>query len=572
VSFRLRVFLLVMLVAASAIGATAFLTLNLASQTYNRAQTAAQHHRADIVEKLEVYGLTHGYWSGVDAVASDLSHRTDLRIRLITLDGHVLVDTDNLSGRAARPIAPLPTFVDPRPTLDPNIIGLPTLVPPGLAYGSVVKTDLFGPPNLVLARKGSLVTLVARQLVQYRTALLVVRCITDGGSGTAPVLPLTVSPYLDAAQTSANGGCVQQAEAQVFGDTATLTADQQALDTCATKNVDNPDALVPCLDSAFTARIGPSSAVPLQLYLGAATDEPFDLLGRPALIGSIGLLLVAIVGTAVVARRVSRPVRRLTAASQRLAAGELDVSVPIDGSDELARLSQSFNRMAGALQRSEERQRRLVADVAHELRTPLSNLRGYLEGLQDGIVPPTREVFASLHEEAMLQWRILQDLQVLALAEAGGLAYAPTQVDLAELSMERTVAHLANTDVALVVEAPAPVWVMVDPDRIRQVLGNLLTNAIRHTPAGGEVRVRVFQDGRTAALQVQDTGCGIAPEDLPRVFDRFWRADPTRQRATGGTGLGLTITHRIVADHGGRIEVDSQVGVGTVFTVRLPLS
>jgi two-component system sensor histidine kinase BaeS len=251
------------------------------------------------------------------------------------------------------------------------------------------------------------------------------------------------------------------------------------------------------------------------------------------------------------------------------------VRVPAAGDGELARLSASFNAMAEAVQRSEERQRRLVADVAHEMRTPLSNLRGYLEGLADGVVEPSRELFASLHEETLLQRRILDDLQVLADAESGELSYDRGLVDLAELAAggvtaQRAVAYEAH--VALHADVPGPVWVSADADRLRQVLGNLLTNAIRYTDAGGHILVRVWADHGTATLRVQDTGVGIAPDDLRRVFDRFWRADPARQRATGGTGLGLTIAQRIVTDHGGRIDVTSQPGTGTVFTVTMPPS
>jgi two-component system sensor histidine kinase BaeS len=230
--------------------------------------------------------------------------------------------------------------------------------------------------------------------------------------------------------------------------------------------------------------------------------------------------------------------------------------------------------MAEAVQRSEERQRRLIADVAHEMRTPLSNLRGYLEGLSDGVVEPSRELFASLHEETLLQGRILDDLQVLAQAEAGDLNYARSVTDLAELVSTGATAHRAvatEAGVALTVDAPGPVWIEADPDRLRQVLGNLVSNAIRYTDRGGHVLLKVRAEDDRAVLTVQDTGVGIAAGDLPRVFDRFWRADPARQRATGGTGLGLTIAHRIVADHGGAIEVTSRPHVGTTFTVRLPL-
>jgi two-component system sensor histidine kinase BaeS len=230
--------------------------------------------------------------------------------------------------------------------------------------------------------------------------------------------------------------------------------------------------------------------------------------------------------------------------------------------------------MAEAVQNSEERQRRLVADVAHEMRTPLSNLRGYLEGLSDGVVEPSREIFSSLHEETLLQRRILDDLQVLALAEVGDLRYTRSPIDLADLVGVGAVVHravAAEAGLALTVDVPAPVWVEADPDRLRQALGNLLTNAIRYTDSGGHILVRVRAEQGEAVLTVRDTGVGMTPADRLRVFDRFWRADPARQRATGGTGLGLTITQRIVRDHQGRIEVTSEPGDGTTFTVHLPL-
>jgi two-component system, OmpR family, sensor histidine kinase BaeS len=303
--------------------------------------------------------------------------------------------------------------------------------------------------------------------------------------------------------------------------------------------------------------------------IGDVTD-----LGSPALFGVAGLIVVALIGTALIARRLSRPVWLLTEASLRLADGKLDVRVPITGRGELALLSASFNAMAEAVQSSEERQRRLIADIAHEMRTPLSNLRGYLEALSDGVVEPSRELFVSLHEETLLQRRILDDLQELALAEAGDLSYNRTSLDLAELVTNTATAHRAvatEAGVELTVEAAPGTWVQADPERLRQVVGNLLTNAIRYTDRGGEVEMRVRSEGFEAVLVVQDTGVGITPEDVPHVFDRFWRADPARQRATGGSGLGLTIAHRIVTDHGGRIGLVSAPAQGSTFTVRLPL-
>jgi two-component system sensor histidine kinase BaeS len=231
--------------------------------------------------------------------------------------------------------------------------------------------------------------------------------------------------------------------------------------------------------------------------------------------------------------------------------------------------------MADSLQAGEERQRRLIGDIAHELRTPLANLRGYLEALRDDVVEPTPELLASLHEEALLQQRIVDDLQDLALAEAGALTYHPTEVDLRELLETGRTAHRAQADAAgvtLELDAPVPVFVTADPDRLRQVVGNLVGNAVRATAAGGSVTLALTPRRELAVVEVRDTGKGIAAQDLPHLFDRFWRADASRGRATGGSGLGLSIARQIVTDHRGTIEVRSTVGVGTTFTVVLPMA
>jgi two-component system, OmpR family, sensor histidine kinase BaeS len=593
VSFRLRIFLLVMLVAVTAIGATAFLTLSLTSREVTRSQEAARRHAQEIIDEIGGYGRAQGRWELLSQVAVGLSERTELHIQLTTTDDVTIVDTDNLRfGQASGPVQAVPFQVDPRPELTdtPGVVAAERLrqrlatdaAPPA---GSVLLEKISAgdpvlPENLYAAEPtdpvgGSMPAQALRQLSQYRAGLIAVRCVADKTEGTLPALPLTTAPYLTPALIAANQDCVRKATAKVLGDTVWLEDSWRRFTACDRIAAFKKDDGNACVRDAFHEQSTTTAAPQLQLYLGAPSDSNLGQLGRPAALGAAGLILVALVGTALIARQVSNPVRRLTEASRRLAAGRLDARVRPAGNDELARLAESFNAMADAVQGSEERQRRLVADVAHELRTPLSNLRGYLEGLSDGVVEPSRELFASLHEETLLQRRILDDLQVLALAEAGNLGYQKLPVDLADLvgvgaTLHRAVA--AEAGIALTVDVPAPVWVEADPDRLRQVLGNLLTNAIRYTDAGGHVLVRVREEAGQAVLIVQDTGVGMSPPDLARVFDRFWRADPARQRATGGTGLGLTIAHRIVTDHHGRIEVTSRPGEGTTFTVRLPLS
>ncbi len=286
-----------------------------------------------------------------------------------------------------------------------------------------------------------------------------------------------------------------------------------------------------------------------------------------------GVALAVIFGALLLSRAVLRPVHALTLAARGLGEGDLGRRVPVSGRDEIAQLGGAFNRMAESIQAGEERQRRLTSDIAHELRTPLANLRGYLEALRDGVVEPTPELLDSLHEEALLQQRIVDDLQDLALAEAGALTYHRTEVELRELLETGRQAHRAQAEAAgvrLTLEAPRPVSVTADPDRLRQVVGNLVGNALRATAPGGTVTLALTADPERAVVEVRDTGKGIPPEDLPHLFERFWRADAARGRATGGSGLGLSIARQIVTDHDGTIEVRSAVGVGTTFTIALP--
>ncbi|MDP2949070.1 MAG: ATP-binding protein [Chloroflexota bacterium] len=289
-----------------------------------------------------------------------------------------------------------------------------------------------------------------------------------------------------------------------------------------------------------------------------------------------GLLAVAVAGllTFLLSRRILAPVEALASAARGLGQGDLSRRVEVRSRDEFGELARTFNSMADDLTQAEQLRRNLVADVAHELRTPLSNIRGYLEAMRDGVLKPDSPTLDSIYEETLLLDRIIGDLQELAMVEAGQLTLLRRPDDLADL-VKRGVAAVRPAaeakKLALLVDLPPqPAVADIDPERIGQVLRNLLTNAIAYTPEGGEVSVKLADEGAQVRVSVIDTGPGIPPEDLPYVFERFYRVDKSRSRATGGAGLGLTIAKRLVDFHGGAMEVQSELGKGSRFTFTIP--
>ena len=289
--------------------------------------------------------------------------------------------------------------------------------------------------------------------------------------------------------------------------------------------------------------------------------------------GLLAAGLALILGLAI-SRRMTAPLRRLTEAAGAIADGDLAQQVPANGGDEIGELAAAFNQMATSLGQAETSRRNMMADVAHELRTPLTVIQGNLQAMLDGIFPLDQAQVASLYDETRLLIRLVEDLRDLAQVEAGQLRLERAPVDLATLarSAMTTFGPIADeAGVSLSLDAVQEVpKVLGDGDRLAQVLRNLLSNALRHTPAGGRVTVRVAAAGPQVVLEVSDTGSGIAAEDLPHVFDRFYRADKSRSRRGGGAGLGLAIARQLVLAHGGEIKVTSEPGQGTTFTVLLP--
>jgi two-component system sensor histidine kinase BaeS len=304
-------------------------------------------------------------------------------------------------------------------------------------------------------------------------------------------------------------------------------------------------------------------------FRGALT-ESLVLAGGAALIAALAVSLF-------VSQQVAGPVQRLAVASRRIAAGHYAERVPAEGEDELGQLARSFNEMAAALEDVERRRMELIGDVAHELRTPIATIEGYLEGLLDGVVPPSERTWAKLYDEAGRLHRLAEDLQQLSRAEAHQLALVLQPVAPAAIvhaAVDRLAADFAAKGLELQVQAaPELPCVQADPDRAIQVLTNLLSNALRYTPAPGRVELIVAQAAEMVRFQVHDSGIGIAPEHLPHVFERFYRVDKSRARVLGGTGVGLAIARALVAGMAGHIWAESAgLGQGATFSFDLPLA
>lgn len=345
-----------------------------------------------------------------------------------------------------------------------------------------------------------------------------------------------------------------------------------------------------CVGSARREQLGPYVSAPALLFVTssdgsrtaaarAGETSGFSLSGANTtrLAGlSAGILAVTVAVTAFAATRLTKPLRALTAATQRMKTGEAaePVTARSAGSaGEIRRLAEAFNDMAAHRKALEDQRQAMVSDVAHELRTPLSNIRGWLEAAEDGVVETDPELVSSLLEEALLLQHIVNDLQDLAAADAGTLRLHREPVHASDVVDQVAAAHQAGAEAAgvrLSATTLGDPCFTADPLRLRQAIGNLVSNAIRHTPEGGDVTISCRATLDAVEVEVADTGTGIEPDDLPHVFDRFWRADKSRTRSTGGSGLGLAIVRQLVEGHGGTVAARSTPGEGAVFTVRVP--
>jgi two-component system, OmpR family, sensor histidine kinase BaeS len=303
-----------------------------------------------------------------------------------------------------------------------------------------------------------------------------------------------------------------------------------------------------------------------------ATTAVGNATGWVRLAAALSGFLVFVVGLWLVGRSVRRmfgPIGDVMEAADRVADGDYSVRVRERGPGEVRRLGRTFNDMTERLQESDEQRRRLLADVTHELRTPLSVVQGNLEGVADGIYEADEERVAAVLEQTRLMGRLLDDLQTLSTAEAGALSLTVEPTDLAAVIEQVAAAfapHAAAGEIELTTSLDSSPELSVDPARIRQVLENVVANAVRHTPAGGTVKISLMRREDVAELSVSDTGPGIAAEEIDSIFDRY-----ARSADSGGSGLGLAIARNLVEAHGGSIEAESPPGGGATILVRLPV-
>ncbi|NUK07323.1 HAMP domain-containing histidine kinase [Streptomyces lunaelactis] len=582
-SLSVRLLFTSMAIAAVSVGATAWLAVETTTRAIQEERGQVLSDDTDILRQLGGFAATHADWDGVQTLVRTLSRTTDRRIALTTETGHTIADSaapgTALPARASATVEPLntDTYTEPGAQLagiDPRAVG-PYLLPP--AERAQIKT-LAEKRLACMRRYGSDGS--SRQSPSGRTVVT-----SDGGEATVPLQCAdgelnTPTRTEMKALDELNALIVSCPDLEQGKGTPLAGAGIDLIpgfDTPASDSGRPLGQTQSCVDSARRTQLDPYVAPRARLFLGSLGRQPTGFNLSPAnkakIVGVTGLVLaVTVAMTAVVAIRLVRPLRALTAAAQQ--PPQRHARVAVTTKDETGYLAAAFNDLTARREQLEAQRKAMVSDIAHELRTPLTNIRGWLEVTRDGLLPPDPDLIASLHDEALLLQHIIDDLQDLAAVDAGTLRLHREPVGVDELVAQVVSAHRSRAEAAgirLRTRTTPGLWLDADPVRMRQALGNLVANALRHTPADGTVTVTARQAGDLAVLTVEDTGGGIAPEDLPHVFERFWRAEKSRSRRTGGSGLGLSIVRQLVEAHGGTVTADSPPGAGAAFTVRLPL-
>ncbi|GAA2295339.1 HAMP domain-containing histidine kinase [Streptomyces kunmingensis] len=617
-SLRGRLLGVSVLVATCSVAATAWLAVQTTSGAIKQEQGQNLADDTRIYDTLLGYAATHSRWDGVDATVHELARTTGRHITLTTQARRPLADS---AGHT--PAATLPAQASA--TVDP--LSVDTALAAGRTGTSDAAADRIdaravGPFRLPAAERSQLRALAERHRSCLRTdgvaadvvvgpsgrprvetvgsgadASGAVKCTTD-----ALDRPTTTERKALTALTRLTNSCLerqshyrvdlaldltwQQGARPAAQDKATEAArDAAPAPVPAVTGVEGDRTVASCVGTARREQLTSYVAAPVLLFIGdqgGTTVPGFDLspLNTAKIAGVAALVLALTVGASVLAgTRLVRPLYALTGAAQRMKDGRETQPVPVTTDNEIGRLAAAFNDMSAHRTRLEEQRKAMVSDVAHELRTPLSTIRGWLEAAQDGVAEPDPAFIDSLLEEAVQLQHLIDDLQDLAAADADTLRLHPRPVRVEELLGQVAAAHHVRAEtvgVTLSVAQPAaPVpELAADPVRLRQAVANLVSNAIRHTGPDGTVTLRAYatDPGDEVIVEVADTGSGISAADLPYVFDRFWRAEKSRNRRTGGSGLGLSIVRKLAQAHGGSATAASTEGEGSVFTLRLPLA
>ncbi|MEV6794460.1 HAMP domain-containing sensor histidine kinase [Streptomyces sp. NPDC051320] len=636
------------LVAACSVAATAWLAVQTTSGAIKQEQ--GQNLTADtrIYHTLLGYAAGHPRWDAVGDTVRDLARQSGRRIALTTQAGQPIADS--VTGTSPPALPPQASAVVDPLSVDTTLsVATSDTAAPGA--GPATTTDrvdprAVGPFKLPVAERRSL----------RKTAERSAACLNASGVASDVVVGPSGRPRIqvvgnDPERTRGTRCSTEALEKPTGTERKALHALNQLADSCLKRqgrpsvelaldlswdrgsapepsavpqpeataarvpyptatvapgvlSSDDDRAIASCVGTARREQLSSYVASPALLFIGdpgGATVPGFNL--SPAntarIAGVAALVLALTVGASILAgARLVRPLHALTSAAQRMRDGEDSEPVQVASDNEIGRLAAAFNDMSAHRARLEEQRKAMVSDVAHELRTPLSNIRGWLEAAQDGLADPDPAFVSSLLEEAVQLQHIIDDLQDLAAADAGALRLHLEPVRIDGLLDQVAAAHQARAETAGITltvtgaasrtqvpgtrvpdtQAPAQapgsraLVLTADPVRLRQAVGNLVSNALRHTPANGRVSLRAYARSEPGEVMVEvaDTGTGIPADALPYVFDRFWRAEKSRSRRTGGSGLGLAIVRKLAEAHGGTVSVVSTEGQGSVFTLRLP--
>lgn len=578
---RTRLLAGTVMVAAAAVAATAWLSVHGTTTSIEQQEGSLDQAYATAYEGLVDYAATHHDWSSVDSALGELQRQTGARIAVTPAGGKAIESSSAGQAKAdqgARSVSIDPLAVDTSLTssrfpdgIDPQVVGPFKLTTQEHATLEGLAEDVAS----CMQRHGADATLAenasGRPYLRSPRAHAPRSCRTIlrqngsrvGFADSPGVQPTRTEQDALNQLTKRAARCLENESAprptlNGMGESTTASSANSPAHTCFTDA--RRQLLRPYVAPTASLKVTP---------LGRDTREGVGLssAGALQLAGVAAIVLLLTVGVAMLlASRVIRPVHALTVAARRMRAGDRQARADTNARWEVAELTQAFNEMAEHVDRTEQQRKELISDISHELRTPLGTVRGWLVAAQDGVVELDPELVSSLLEETGLLQHLVDDLRDLALVDAGQLRLEPVELNLGELL--RHVAAAGSNRAT--VEAPSELLIMADPVRLRQTVGNLVANAERHTPEEGRITVSARRSRAGVVIEVTDTGPGIPEDELTHVFDRFWRADKSRNRRTGGSGLGLAIVRQLVEAHGGEVTVTSTPGAGSTFIVRLP--